>query len=150
MAEPALGALPVEPAAAQPIARAPEPVEPLHGRDFADQPAMPQAGLVAREETHEEHARRALEAAAQAAQSMAQEFAQARGEGAWSRPAEPEALLAGTPADEAPDDAAPVKMGEFAPQLITAAESVPIAREPLAPAKVAAGPRWFRRRRSEA
>ena len=146
MAEPALGALPVEPAAAQPIVRAPEPAEP--SREFAE--FAPHARAEGHEETHEEHARRALEAAAHAAQTMAQEFAQGRADAAWLRPAEPEALLAATSADETPDDAAPVKMGEFAPQLITADESVPIAREPMAPAKVAAGPRWFRRRRSEA
>ena len=150
MAEPALGAMRIEPAAAQPIAGAPEPVEPTHAWDFAGTPATPHARSNERDGSHEEHARRALEAAAQAAQSMAQEFAQARTDGAWSRPAEPEALLAATPADEAPDDAAPVKMGEFAPQLIGADESVAIEEKPMAPAKVAAGPRWFRRRRTEA
>jgi hypothetical protein len=150
MAEPALDAMRVEPAAAQPIMRAPEPVEPVHAREIAGASATPQARSNERDDTHEEHARRALEAAAQAAQSMAQEFAQARTDGAWSRPAEPEALLAATPADEAPDDAVPVKMGAFAPQLISADGSGPIAEQPMAPAKVAAGPRWFRRRRTEA
>jgi gamma-glutamylputrescine oxidase len=150
MAEPALGAMRVEPDMAQPIVSAPEPVEPMHARDLAGASATPHARSDEGDDAHEEHARRALEAAAQAAQSMAQEFAHARSDGAWSRPAEPEALLTATTADEAPDDAAPVKMGEFAPQLIGVDESVAIAEKPMATAKVAAGPRWFRRRRREA
>jgi gamma-glutamylputrescine oxidase len=149
MAEPAFGALPVEPAAAQPIPSAPEPVEPAHAPAFAAAPATPHGRSEGREGTHEEEARRALEAAAQAAQSMAQEFAQARADGAWSRPAQPEALLAATPVGETPDTA-PVKMGEFTPQLIAAEAPVPVAREPMVPAEAAAGPRWFRRRRTEA
>ena len=80
---------------------------------------------------------------------MAQEFA-ARTDGAWSRPAEPEALLAATPADEAPDDAAPVKMGEFTPQLIAPGEPEPIVEKAMPAAKLVSGPRWFRRRRPEA
>ena len=103
-----------------------------------------------RADAHEENARRALEAAAHAAQSMAQEFAQARADGAWPRPAEPEALLAATPADEVPDDAAPVKMGEFTPQLISQGEPEAIVEKAMPAAKLASGPRWFRRRRPEA
>jgi glycine/D-amino acid oxidase-like deaminating enzyme len=146
MAEPALGALPIEPQEAPPFAGAPEPVEPAFAREFA----IPHAQASGHEDVHEEHARQALEAAAHAAQSMAQAFAQAREDRAWSRPAEPEALLAGTPADETPDDAAPVKMGEFAPQFIAPEESVPTGEKPMPAAKADAGSRWFRRRRPEA
>jgi gamma-glutamylputrescine oxidase len=145
MAEPALDALPVEP---QPFAGAPERLEPAFARDFAVERDTPHASVGVGGDAHEEHARRALEAAAHAAQRIAQEFAQARAEGVWSRPA-PEALLAGAPADQAPDDAAPVRMGEFTPQLIAPEESVPIGEKPIAAAKADAGRRWFRRRRTE-
>jgi len=50
----------------------------------------------------------------------------------------------------APDDAAPVKMGEFTPQFIAPEESAPIGEKPMPAAKADAGPRWFRRRRPEA
>ena len=129
---------------------APAPVERAHARDLVTAFDTPHARADRREDAHEENARRALEAAAHAAQSMAQEFAQARADGAWPRPAEPEALLAATPADEAPDDAAPVKMGEFTPQLIAPGEPEPIIEKAMPAAKLASGPRWFRRRRTEA
>ena len=149
MTEPALDALPIEAGPAQPIASAPEPVESTQARDFAAQ-FEPRSGAGRREQAHEEHARRALEAAARAAQSMAQQFAQTRDEGAWSRPAPPEALLAGASADAAPDDAVPIKMGEFTAQRIAAAEPVPIGERPAPPMPDDARPRWFRRRRTEA
>src|SRR6202023_4284387 len=101
--------------------------------------APPHARADRRADAHEESARRALEAAAHAAQSMAQEFAQARADGAWPRPAEPEGLLAATPADEAPDDAAAGKVGEFTPQLIAPGEPEPIAEKAMPTAKLASG-----------
>ena len=148
MIEPGLEKLPAAAEAVQPIAGASEQVEPAHARNFtADFAAAATAGE--RQDTHEERARQALEAAARAAQSMAQEFARARA-GAWSQPAaEQEAMLAAAPADEAPADAAPVKMGEFAPQYIAPAESESIGAQPPAPADGTARPRWFRRRRPQ-
>src|SRR5262249_44545873 len=105
-------------------------------------------------EAHAESARRALEAAARAAQNMAEEFARARAraEGAWSKPAEPEALLAASPEEQRPDDAAPVKIGDFAPQFIAPGEAVPTGENPVPAENVAPArrPRWLRSRRSEA
>jgi hypothetical protein len=47
------------------------------------------------------------------------------------------------------DDAAFVKIGGFAPQFIAPPEPVPIRENPPTREMVAAGPRWFRRRRTE-
>jgi len=129
-----------------PIADA-APLEVAEVGDFAPEP--PAHAGVGRAD-HEEGARRALEAAARAAQSMAEEFAEtrARAEGTWTRPvSEPEALLAGATQDERPDEAAPVKMGDFMPQFIPPSEPVPVADRPMAE-KVEAAPRlrWPRRR----
>jgi gamma-glutamylputrescine oxidase len=149
MTEPALHALPSEPEGVLPFADAPEPLEPAFTRDLAAERHTP-ASAGGRADAHEENARRALEAAAHAAQSIAQEFAQARAEGDWPRPARPEVLLAAAPGDQAPDDAGPVKMGAFTPQFIAREESVPTGETPMAAAKAGAGPRWFRRRRTQA
>jgi hypothetical protein len=123
-------------------------VAPLH--EFAAAPeAVADQGAREHEQDYEGNARRALEAAARAAQSMAEEFARAR-EGAWARPAEPEALLAASTEHDAPTEAAPVKMGDFAAQFITADETAPVAEKPMPAEKTETGPRWFRRRRTQA
>lgn len=151
-AEPALTGLPVA-AAPAPAMAAPASVDIVEPAGFASEPA-PARGGPAWQDARADDARRALEAAARAAQSMAQELAQARAraEGVWSQPAEPEALLAAAPADERPDDAAPVKIGDFAPQFIAPADAAPIGENTPVSENVAALPRWRwpRRRRSEA
>jgi gamma-glutamylputrescine oxidase len=143
--------------AAQPVVDAPEPLEPAETKDFVANPSAAQDSAAGWELAHEENARRALEAAARAAQNMAEEFAQARAraESVWSRQAaepEPAALLAGSPDQELPEDVAPVKIGEFTPQFITPAEPVPIAEKPMAAETVEPAPRrrWPRRRRTDA
>jgi glycine/D-amino acid oxidase-like deaminating enzyme len=119
---------------------------------FAEPQVAPAPEPAAFEDAHVHNAQHAFEAAAAAARSIAEEFAQARAraERERSRAAEPELLLAGTPEDERPDDATPVKIGAFAPQFIAPAEPVPIAQNPSTREMVAA-PRagWLRRGRSE-
>jgi gamma-glutamylputrescine oxidase len=150
--------------AAEPIAAGPPtaelmlPVTAAAGADTAEVPlpvfAEPEvapapAGF---EEAHAQNAQHAFEAAAAAARSIAEEFAQARAraERERSRTAAPEPLLAGAPEDERLDDAAPVKIGAFAPQLIAPAEPVPTAQNPSTREMLAA-PRvgWPRRGHGE-
>jgi hypothetical protein len=151
-AEPALAGLPVaaEPA---PAMATPTSLDIADAADFATERAAAPA-VPAREGARAEDARRALEAAARAAQSMAQAIAhaRARADGVWSEPAEPEALLVGAPEGERPDDAAPVKIGDFAPQFITSADAAPSGEHTVVSQNVAALPRWRwpRRRRNEA
>jgi len=125
-----------------PTAEVPLPVETAQARDFAA------SGARGGDEVHEANPQHAFEAAAAAARSIAEEFAQARAhaEREWSRPAEPEPMLAGSTEDDRPDDAAPVKIGAFAPQFIAPAESVPIAQNPSTREMLAAPrARWLRR-----
>jgi glycine/D-amino acid oxidase-like deaminating enzyme len=152
---PALDKVPPEAEPASRMADAPASAEVTHAGHFAP-PSAPEAvsNESAWKEAHAESARRALEAAARAAQSMAEEFARARAraEGGWSKPAEPEALLAASSEVERPDDAAPVKIGDFAPQFIAPAEAAPTGENPVPPENVvpARRPRWLRSRRREA
>jgi gamma-glutamylputrescine oxidase len=154
LAEPALDGLPREIEAASPTAEAPPftteaplPTHVAEPRDFVPgpEPSPPPA----RAGQGQENAQRAFEAAARAARSIAEEFAQARerAEREWSHGAKPEALLAAAGEHDAPDDAVPVKMGEFAPQLI---EPAPIDEKPIEPAHAEAAPRprWSLRRRT--
>jgi len=149
-AEPVLAGVPVEAEPAPPMAT-PASVDVVDAADFGPEPAAV-PGAPTWEDKHAEDTRRALEAAARAAQSMAQEFApaRARAEGVWSKPAEPDAPLAAAPEDERPDDAAPVKIGDFAPQFITPADAAPTGENAPVSENVAAAPRWRwpRRRRS--
>jgi gamma-glutamylputrescine oxidase len=129
-------------AAGPPTAEVLLPVEIAQARDFA--PTAARGG----DEVHEANPQHAFEAAAAAARSIAEEFAQARAhaEREWSRPAEPEPMLAGSTEDDRPDDAAPVKIGAFAPQFIAPAEPVPIAQNPSTREMLAAPrARWLRR-----
>jgi glycine/D-amino acid oxidase-like deaminating enzyme len=92
-----------------------------------------------------DNAQRAFEAAAAAARSVAEEFAQprARAERESSRAPQPEPLLADAAEHERPDDAAPVKIGAFTPQFMAPAEPMPIA-EKARTREMAAAPdqRW--------
>ena len=144
-AEPVLAGLPVAATAGPPTAELPRPIGLAEAADVEPAP-MPTREMAVLREADEGQARRAFETAAEAARSIAAEFAEARAlaERDWARAREPQPLLAATPADEVPDDAAPVKMGEFAPQLIESGASEPMAAE-----KLAAGPRWFGRRRNK-
>jgi hypothetical protein len=134
------------PAAAAPAtAEVPLPI-------FTETEVAPAPEPAAREDAHAQNAQHAFEAAAEAARSIAAEFeqARARAERERVRAAEPEPMLAGAPEHERPDDAAPVKIGAFAPQFIARAEPVPIAQNPSTREMLAA-PRagWLRRRHSE-
>jgi hypothetical protein len=133
-------------AAGPPTAEVPLPVEIAQARDFA--PSAARGG----DEVREVNPQHAFEAAAAAARSIAEEFAQARAraEREWSRPAQPEPMLAGSTEDDRPDDAAPVKIGAFAPQFIAPAEPVPMAQNPST-REMGAAPRarWPRRGNSE-
>src|SRR5262249_4294168 len=148
-AEPAFDGVSMRAEPVPPMVDAPASVEVARRGDFSAPEAA--SNVSAWRDSHAESARRALEAAARAAQGMAEEFAQARAraEGTWSKPAEPEALLAGPPKDERPDDAAPIKMGDFAPQFIgpeaEASSEDLVAPENVAPVR---RPRWLRSRRS--
>jgi gamma-glutamylputrescine oxidase len=136
-------------AAGPPTAELPRPIGRAEAENFVPTP-QPTREMPVFRPADEDQARRAFESAAEAARSIAAEFAEARAlaERDWARAREP--LLADAPEHDRPDDAAPVKMGEFAPQLIAPGESEPISEEPMPAEKVAAGPRWFRRRRTEA
>ena len=87
-----------------------------------------------------DNAREAFEAAAAAARSIAEEFAQARAsaERERSRAPQPEPLLADASEDARPDEAAPVKIGAFAPQFIELPQPVPMTEHPPARAMAAA------------
>jgi glycine/D-amino acid oxidase-like deaminating enzyme len=141
--------LPAAAAAARTTAEVPLPVfaEPefVHTRG-----PVPVSAAV--EDAHGDNAQRAFEAAAEAARSIAEEFAhaRARAEREWSRAPEPEPLLAGSPEEARPDDAAPVKIGAFSPQFMTSSEPMPIAESPHArEMAVAPQSRWPRRGSSE-
>ena len=133
--------LPVTAAGGAETAEVPLPV-------FAEPEIAPAPEPAGFEEAHAQNAQHAFEAAAEAARSIAEEFAQARAraERERPRPAAPEPLLAGASHDQRPDDAAPVKIGAFAPQFIAPAEPVPMAQNPSTREMVAA-PRvgWPRR-----
>jgi glycine/D-amino acid oxidase-like deaminating enzyme len=150
--EPAVDGVPIEAGPVPAMADTSAPRQVADASDFA--PAPDAAPHLSAWDAQAENARRALEAAARAAQSMAEEFgrARARAEGVWPKPAEPEALLAGSPEGERPENAAPVKIGDFAPQFIASAEAAPIGENPLPPENVAPArrPRWLRSRRTEA
>jgi gamma-glutamylputrescine oxidase len=147
-ADPVLDGLPAETAAGPPTAELPRPIGLAEAENFAPAPA-PTRELPVLRDDHEGHAQRAFDSAAEAARRIAAEFAEARAlaERDWRRAPEP--FLADARERERPGDTAPVKMGEFTPQLIAPGESEPIVEEPIPPAK-AAGSRWFRRRRTEA
>jgi gamma-glutamylputrescine oxidase len=119
---------------------------------FPETEVAPAPEPVAFQNARAVNAQHAFEAAAEAARSIAEEFAQAqaRAERERSRAAEPEPLLAGAVQDERPDDAAPVKIGAFVPQFIAPAEPVAIAQNPSTREMIAA-PRagWPRRGHSE-
>jgi gamma-glutamylputrescine oxidase len=126
-------------------AEAPLPVYAEPGVAPAPEPAV-------FEDAHTQNPQHAFEAAAAAARSIAEEFAQARARAERERPRAPapEPLLAGAPADERPDDGAPVKIGAFTPQFIAPAEPMPIGQNPST-REMAAAPRarWPRRGHSE-
>jgi gamma-glutamylputrescine oxidase len=153
-AEPTFDGPSIEGHAAHPVADVPGPLEPAEAEYFAAGEHAAQGGEGASAHPGEEDARRALEAAARAAQSMAAEFAQARvrADAAWVRPATaPEAatFVAASPDHELPQEPASAEIGEFSPQFITPAEPVPMAEEPIIAESgdVAPRPRWSRRRR---
>lgn len=119
---------------------------------FAEPEVAPAPEPAAFEDAHTQNPQHAFEAAAAAARSIAEEFAQARARAERERPraAAPEPLLAGAPADGRPDDGAPVKIGAFTPQFIAPAEPMPIGQNPSTREMVAAPrARWPRRGRSE-
>jgi gamma-glutamylputrescine oxidase len=134
-----------------PAAAGPATAEvPLPG--FAEPEVAPAPEPAVFEDAHAGSAEHAFEAAAAAARSIAAEFAQARAraERERLRAATPEPLLAGAAEDERPDDAAPVKIGAFAPQFMATAEPAPIAhnrsiREMVALPRA----RWLRRGHGE-
>ena len=132
-------------------AAVPLPVEIARTRDFAPVPE-PAHAVAAVEHAHEDNPQHAFEAVAAAGRSIAEEFAQARAraEREQARAAPPEPLLAGAPADERPDDAAPVKIGAFSPQFIAPPEPVPIGENPPTREMVTAPrARWLRWGHSE-
>jgi len=118
---------------------------------FASAPEVAHAGAVI-EDAQDENPQQAFEAAAAAARSIAEEFAQARAraEREWSQAPQPQPLLAGSHEEARPDEAAPVKIGAFTPQFMSSAEPMPIA-EKTRPREMAAAPHphWPRRGTSD-
>lgn len=149
--EPRTAEVPLPVPAAPPRATAEVPLPVFAEPAFAPAPE-PAGGNAAFADAHGDNAQRAFEAAAAAARSIAEEFAQARAraEREWSRAPQPEPLLAGSPEDARPDHAAPVKIGAFTPQFMTPAEPMPIGEKARTSGMAAAPqPHWPRRGNAE-
>jgi gamma-glutamylputrescine oxidase len=151
MPDPVLEGLPGEPITGPPTAELPRPIGLAETTDAALAPEPTREMPVSRA-IDEDDARRRFESAAEAARSIAAEFAQARAraEREWASAPESARLPADSGEYERPDGAAPVNIGGFAPQFIAPPEPVPIAENPPTREMAAGGPRWFRRRRTEA
>jgi len=153
---PAFTAQPTDEEAAQQFADAPPRLDAAEADYFVADEQAAHGEAAAPEHASADDAGRAFDAAARAARTIAQEFAEARAraEAAWARQgeAEPsgERVAAASPPHELPPDAASMKIGAFSPQYIAPAEATASAAEPMTAADVdAAPPRRRRRPRAE-
>ena len=158
---PAFTTLPVHEQAAQQIADAPPRLDAAEADYFVtDEVAVEHTAHseadAAEHASADDDAGRAFDAAARAARTIAQEFAEARAhaEAAWARQAEVESAgeraAAASPPHELPPDAASMKIGAFSPQFIAPAEAAAPAGEPMIAADVDTAPPPRRRRRPRA
>jgi gamma-glutamylputrescine oxidase len=154
---PAFTAPPIHEEAAQQIADAAPRLDAAEADYFVADEHAAHSEAAAPEPASADDPGRAFDAAARAARTIAQEFAEARAhaEAAWARQGEAEPAsergAAASPPQELPHDAASMEIGAFSPQYIAPAEAAASATEPMIAADVDAAvpPRRRRRPRAE-